>query len=195
MDTTATGSAAARRGSNNLTYAILVAVAAIAVVFTFSGSAALPNDWYAFFKAIHVVLAVVWVGGGVSLMIHGIRAQRKDDTREIVTIAQQAAFMGEKVFAPAGLVTFLAGIAMMINTSWGWGHFWIVFGLLGYAATFLVGIGVLSPLAKKIAVSAETNGPEHPETLALIDRIMLIARFDVAVLLLVVLDMVTKPFA
>ena len=29
MDTTATGSAAARRGSNNLTYAILVAVAAI----------------------------------------------------------------------------------------------------------------------------------------------------------------------
>jgi uncharacterized membrane protein len=195
MDTTATGSAAARRGSNNLTYAILVAVAAIAVVFTFSGSAALPNDWYAFFKAIHVVLAVVWVGGGVSLMIHGIRAQRKNDTREIVTIAQQAAFMGEKVFAPAGLVTFLAGIAMMINTSWGWGHFWIVFGLLGYAATFLVGIGVLSPLAKKIAVSAETNGPEHPETLALIDRIMLIARFDVAVLLLVVLDMVTKPFA
>ena len=195
MDTTATGSAAVRRGSNNLTYAILVAVAAIAVVFTFSGSAALPNDWYAFFKAIHVVLAVVWVGGGVSLMIHGIRAQRKDDTREIVTIAQQAAFMGEKVFAPAGLVTFLAGIAMMINTSWGWGHFWIVFGLLGYAATFLVGIGVLSPLAKKIAVSAETNGPEHPETLALIDRIMLIARFDVAVLLLVVLDMVTKPFA
>ena len=195
MDTTATGSAAARRGSNHLTYASLVAVAAIAVVFTFSGSAALPNDWYAFFKAIHVVLAVVWVGGGVSLMIHGIRAQRKNDTREIVTIAQQAAFMGEKVFAPAGLVTFLAGIAMMINTSWGWGHFWIVFGLLGYAATFLVGIGVLSPLAKKIAVSAETNGPEHPETLALIDRIMLIARFDVAVLLLVVLDMVTKPVA
>jgi uncharacterized membrane protein len=195
MDTTATGSAAARHGSNNLTYAILVAVAAIAVVFTFSGSAALPNDWYAFFKAIHVVLAVVWVGGGVSLMIHGIRAQRKNDTREIVTIAQQAAFMGEKVFAPAGLVTFLAGIAMMINTSWGWGHFWIVFGLLGYAATFLVGIGVLSPLAKKIAVSADTNGPEHPETLALIDRIMLIARFDVAVLLLVVLDMATKPFA
>ena len=195
MDTPATGSAAARSGSNNLTYAILAAVAAIAVVFAFSGSAVLPNDWYALFKAVHVLLSVVWVGGGVSLMIHGIRAQRTSDTGEILTIARQAIFMGEKVFAPAGLVTFLMGIAMMINTSWGWGHFWVILGLLGYAVTFTVGIGVLSPLARKIAVSAETNGADHPETLALIDRIMLIARVDVAVLLVVVLDMVTKPFA
>jgi hypothetical protein len=39
------------------------------------------------------------------------------------------------------------------------------------------------------------NGPEHPETLALIDRIMLIGRFDMGILLIVILDMVTKPFA
>ena len=196
MDTPATGSAAASsRGSSSLTYAILLAVAAIGIVFAFSGSAALPNDWYALFKAVHVLLAVVWVGGGVTILIHGVRATTANDAKQIVTVAQQAAFMGEKVFAPAGLVTFLMGIAMMINTSWGWGHFWIVVGLIGYAATFTVGIGVLSPLAKKIDASAQANGPEHPETLALVDRIMLIGRFDVAVLLVVVLDMVLKPFA
>jgi uncharacterized membrane protein len=87
------------------------------------------------------------------------------------------------------------GIAMMINTSWGWGHFWIVAGLIGYASTFIVGVAILSPTAKKIDESAEKNGPTHPETMALIERIMLIARFDIAVLMLVVLDMVTKPFA
>jgi len=195
MDTPATGSAAERSGSNNLTYAILIAVAVIGVVFAFSGSAAVMNNWYSLFKAVHVLLAVVWVGGGVTILIHGIRAQRGNDPKEIVTIAQQAAFMGEKVFAPAGLLTFLMGIAMMINTNWGWGHFWVVVGLLGYASTFVVGLFVLSPLAKKIAVSAQTNGAEHPETLALVERIMLIGRVDVAVLLLVVLDMVTKPFA
>src|SRR4051794_13489047 len=146
MDTPATGSAAVSRGSNNLTYAILLVVAAIGVVFAFSGSAALPNDWYALFKAVHVVLAVVWVGGGVTIMIHSIRATRANDATQIVTVAQQAAFMGEKVFAPAGLITFLAGIAMMINTDWGWGQFWIVVGLVGYATTFVVGVAVLSPL-------------------------------------------------
>jgi uncharacterized membrane protein len=195
MDTPATGSTADARGSNNLTYGILAAVVVIGIVFAFSGSAVLPNDWYALFKAVHVLFAVIWVGGGVTIMIHAIRAQTARDPEGIVTVAKQAAFMGEKVFAPIGLVTFLMGIAMMINTSWGWGHFWVIFGLIGYASTFIVGVAVLSPMAKRIDASAAQNGPTHPETLALIDRIMLIARVDVAVLMLVVLDMVTKPFA
>jgi len=195
MDTPATGSAASSRGTNNLTIAILAAVVVIGVIFAFSSSTAVPNNWYSLFKAGHVLFAVIWVGGGVSIMIHAIRAQRTYNPEDIVTIAKQAAFMGEKVFAPVGLVTFLLGIAMMINTSWGWGHFWIIAGLIGYAATFIIGVAILSPLAKKIDQSAEHNGATHPETIALIERIMLIARFDVAVLMLVVLDMVTKPFA
>jgi uncharacterized membrane protein len=195
MDTPAEGSTAPARGNQNLTYLILAVVAVVGIVFAFSGSAAQPNNWYSVFKAIHVTFAVIWVGGGFSLMINAIRAQRTWDPKQVVTVAQQAAFLGEKIFAPAGLVVFLMGIAMMINTSWGWGHFWIIVGLLGYAATFGIGIGVLSPLSKRIARSAVENGPEHPETLALIDRIMLVARFDIAVLMLVVLDMVTKPFA
>ena len=195
MDTPAEGSAAPARRDHNLTYLILAGVAVVGVVFAFSGSAVLPNNWYALFKAIHVTFAVIWVGGGVSIMINAIRAQRTSDPKQVVTVAQQAAFLGEKIFAPAGLVVFLMGVAMMINTSWGWGHFWIIVGLLGYAATFSIGIGVLSPLAKKIEHSAMEKGPEHPETLALIDRIMMIGRVDIAVLLVVVLDMVTKPFA
>jgi uncharacterized membrane protein len=195
MDTPATGSAARGGTSQNLTYAILAGVAIIGVIFAFSGSALMPNNWYALFKAVHVLGAVIWVGGGVSIMIHAIRGQRAYKPEDIVTVAKQAAFMGEKVFAPVGLITFLMGIAMMINTSWGWGHFWIVAGLIGYASTFVVGVAILSPMAKKIDESAEKNGPTHPETIALIERIMFLARFDVAVLMLVVLDMVTKPFA
>ena len=195
MDTAATETAAPARSSNNLTYGTLAGVAVIGVIFAFSGSALLPNNWYSLFKAVHVLFAVIWVGGGVSIMIHAIRAQTARDPEGIVTVAKQAAFMGEKVFAPLGLVTFLMGVAMMINTNWGWGHFWVVAGLIGYASTFIVGVAILSPLAKKIDASAEHNGPTHPETLALIDRVMLIARVDVAVLTLVVLDMVTKPFA
>jgi hypothetical protein len=70
-----------------------------------------------------------------------------------------------------------------------------VAGLIGYASTFVTGIAVLSPMAKKIEASAQANGPEHPATIALIERILLIATIDVSVLLLVILDMVTKPFA
>jgi uncharacterized membrane protein len=193
MDTPAAGSSVDRTQDRNLTIGVAIAVVVISLIFAFNS--VYYSDWYGLFKAIHVGVAMFWVGGGLLLVTLAFRAQRQNDPNEIVTIARQAAFVGEKLFAPAGLVVLLMGIAMMINTNWGWGHFWIVFGLLGYAATFAVGIGVLSPLAKQITVSAQQNGPTSPETLALIDRILLIARFDIAVLVLVVIDMVTKPFA
>jgi hypothetical protein len=43
-------------------------------------------------------------------------------------------------------------------------------------------------------VLVEGKGPEAPETQAAISEILLIARFDMAVLLLVIIDMVAKPF-
>ena len=71
----------------------------------------------------------------------------------------------------------------------------MVVGLIGYAMTMFTGIAVLSPQAKRITELAASKGPTAPETLAAIRRIMLVARFDVAVLLVVVADMVTKPFS
>jgi uncharacterized membrane protein len=194
MDTPASAGSASGR-ADSLPLILLGVVVVVGAIFVFSGSAFLPNDWYALFKAIHVLVAVIWVGGGAMLTVDGIRAKRENDPVKVVGVAQRAAFWGEKVFAPAGLVVFLMGVAMMINTNWGWGHFWIVAGLIGYASTFVTGIAVLSPMAKKIEASAQANGPEHPATIALIERILLIATIDVSVLLLVILDMVTKPFA
>lgn len=195
MDTLESAEAATRSRGDILPLILLGAVVVVGAIFVLSNSALVPNDWYALFKAIHVAVAVLWVGGGVMLTVDGIRAKRENDPAKVVGVAQRAAFWGEKVFAPAGLVVFLMGVSMMINTDWGWGRFWVVVGLIGYAATFTTGVAVLSPLAKKIGVSAETNGPEDPTTLALIDRILMIATVDVAVLLVVILDMVTKPFA
>jgi uncharacterized membrane protein len=180
--------------SGALTFLLLGAVAVIAVVFAFTTSL-LPNHWFALFKAVHVTFALLWVGGGLTLTILAIVAERSGDAADITTIARQAAFVGERVFAPAGLIVFAMGIAMMINTDFGWGSFWVIVGLIGYATTFVTGIAVLSPMTKRIAVLAEERGPTDPEALALIRRVMFIVRFDVALLLVVVLDMITKPFS
>src|SRR5581483_1099494 len=180
--------------SGALTLALVAAVVAVGVIFAFS-STLLPNDWYALFKAVHVTFAILWVGGGLLITILALAAERTGDPQEIATIAKQAAFVGERIFAPSGLIVFAMGIAMMINTNFGWGSFWVVVGLVGYATTFATGVGVLSPLTKKIAAIAADRGPTDPEAVALIKRVMLIVRFDVALLLVVVLDMITKPFS
>jgi uncharacterized membrane protein len=192
MDTPTSAAPVSNRPSLQLTFGLLAVVALLVVVFATSS---IYDSWYALFKTVHVTFAVIWIGGGFLLMLLGIIAEQKNDPAEIAIVARQAAMVSEKLFAPAGLIVFLMGIAMMLNIDWGWGSFWIVAGLVGYAATFLTGLLVLSPLAKKIHASVEANGPTHPETIALIKRIMFIIRFDMAVLLLVIADMVTKPFS
>jgi uncharacterized membrane protein len=185
--------AQARRASGAVTALIGLTVAVVAIVFLFNTNL-FPSHWYAFFKVVHVAGAVAWVGGGLTLTILGMRAERSADPGEMATIAKQAAFVGERIFAPIGLIVFLAGIAMVVNLHLGWGTSWIVVGLVGYAITFLTGSLVLGPLAKRVAHLIETEGAEAPATQAAIQRILLIARVDIAVLLLVVADMVLKPF-
>jgi uncharacterized membrane protein len=190
METT-TSAAPAPRRSAPLTAVLGLIVLGVGLWFAIDAY----GGWYPIFKWLHVTLAVFWVGGGVTLTILGLRAERADDPIEIATLARQAAFVGERCFAPAGLLVLLAGIGMVANGDLGWGHFWVIAGLVGYAATFVTGIAVLSPLAKTINELAQRDGLHHHTTQAAIRRILMIARFDTAVLLLVVADMVTKPFS
>lgn len=189
LDETA-GSPPARSGSLVPTALIFGAFLVFAIVFAISA-----GSWYATFMAVHVLFVVIWIGGGALLTVFGIMAERSGDSGQVAQIAKMAAFAGERIFAPAGLVVVAAGIAMVLNAHLGFDHFWIAFGLLGFLATFLIGIGVLSPMAKKLNALIEDKGPTAPETQEAISKILLVARADVAMLLLVIVDMVVKPFS
>ena len=191
-----TAEAAPRRSSRRLTIGIGLVVLVVGTVFAFNAADA-PH-WFSLFKWIHVSVAVFWVGGGLLLTVLGLKAELSEDPNEIVTLARWAGFVGEKLFAPAGIVVVGMGVAMLVyggDPLISWSKFWVIAGLVGYAATFITGIAVLSPQAKKVERFAISHGPTAPETIAEIKKILLIARFDIAVLLLVVADMVTKPFS
>ena len=102
--------------------------------------------------------------------------------------------VGEKLFAPAGLIVFLMGVAMMLNTNWGWGQ------VLDRRRPDRLRRDVRHRHRRALPAREEDHGlrrgqrPDAPETMALIKRILLIVRFDIAMLLLVIADMVTKPF-
>ena len=193
MESTSAAAPAERRSSAPVTIGLGLAVLVLGTVFALASG--WYANWYSIFRVVHVVVAVFWVGGGLTLTVLGLRAESLDDPAEIATLARQAAFVGEKLFAPAGLIVLLMGIAMVINADLGWGHFWIVAALIGYAVTFATGVGVLSPLAKKVDTLLTEEGAESPAAQAAIRKILLVARVDVAVLLLVVADMTTKPFS
>ncbi len=189
METISEATPAESRASLLPTALIGAAFLVVAVVFAASSS------WYQAFMAVHVTFVVVWIAGGALLTILGVLAERRSDGAELAAIARQAAFAGEKLFAPAGIVVVAMGIAMVIDGHLGFGHFWVVFGLLGFASTFLIGVGVLAPMSKKVTAMIQEQGTGTPEVKAMISKILLVARADVAVLLLVVVDMETKPFS
>ena len=129
-------------------------------------------------------------------MILGIAAERKRDPVELATVARQAAMVGEKLFAPAGIVVVAMGVAMMVNTELGLGQ------VLGHRRARRLRDHVRDRRRRALAAgrrrsprSIEEKGANDPETAAAITRVLQIVRIDVAMLLLVVVDMVVKPFS
>src|SRR5919201_6767254 len=149
--------------------------------------------WYTFFKSVHVVAAAVWVGGAVMLQALAFRIIRTGDAKRQADFAKDSEIVGMRVFIPATWLVLLAGIAMMINLDWSWGQNWIVFGLIAFALSFVVGAGFLGPEGGRIAAVIEREGPESPEAQARIRRILLIPRVELVILITVIFNMVVKP--
>jgi uncharacterized membrane protein len=149
--------------------------------------------WYTFFKSLHVVGAVIWVGGAAALQILAFRIIRTGDATRQAEFAKDAEFVGTRAFIPASWVLLLSGIGMMINADWAWGQNWIVFGLIAFALSFVVGAGFLGPEGGRIAAVIERDGPESPEAQARIRRILFISRCELVVLITVIVNMVVKP--
>jgi len=190
-----TSAQAPERGSNWVTPAIVLAVIGMGLLFAFKATDA-SSTWFGIFKLVHVGVAVFWVGGGLLLTALALRAQRSHDPEELAHIARQATFVGEKLFAPASGIVLAMGIVMVINSpEIGFGDTWVVIGLVGFAVSFVTGIAVLAPRAKRIVELSDTAGVRAPETQAAIREVLLISRVDVAVLLIVVFDMLMKPFS
>ncbi|MGH3009286.1 MAG: DUF2269 family protein [Gaiellaceae bacterium] len=190
METTSAAPASDR--PSRITPAILLAVVGVFLLFAFKATDA-STTWFAVFKLIHVSVAVFWVGGGLLLTALALRAERSDDPEDLATVARQATFVGEKLFAPAGGIVLVMGIAMVIDQHIGFGTTWVDIGLAGFALSFVTGIAVLAPRAKRLVELFDTVGAAAPETQAAIREILVIARVDIAVLLLVVADMLMKP--
>jgi uncharacterized membrane protein len=185
----------ASRSSIWLTAGIAAALCAVGLTFALNTTDA-PTHAFAIFKLIHVSVALFWVGGGVLLTVLALRAERAQEPEEMAHIARQAVFAGEKLFAPAGLVVLAMGITMVINSpEIGFGTTWVDIGLVGYAISFATGIGVLAPMSRRIVTLLAEKGAAAPETQAAIQRILLVARVDIAVLLIVVADMFMTPFS
>src|SRR5262245_47747524 len=108
--------AAPARSTQLPTLMIGTALLVLGVVFAVSG-----GHWFDAFLAVHILFVVVWIGGGAALTILGIVAEMNNDRSQLAVISKQAAFLGQRVFAPAAIVVVVMGGAMVQNAHIGYG--------------------------------------------------------------------------
>jgi uncharacterized membrane protein len=148
---------------------------------------------YDVLKVVHVLGAVIWVGGGIMGHIVAGRASRSNDTAKIAVAGADAEWIGNRVFFPASIVLLVVGIWMVVISGWNFSDLWIILGIVGYAASAINGMAFLSPVSKRVGEMAAASDSVTPELRAQLDRLTLLSRVDLTILILVVIDMVIKP--
>src|SRR3954465_1402563 len=105
----------------------------------------MPVTWYTFFKALHVLAAVTWVGGAHLAAVFGGRAARSGDGKRMAGLAAEMEVIGIRIFMPSSLLLVLSGTAMMIDGSLDWGQLGVDYGLAIWVVAFVLGIGFFGP--------------------------------------------------
>lgn len=141
---------------------------------------------------VHVVAAILWIGGGFAMVLIGARADRTDDAQTLATIFTAVGWLANRLFIPASLVVLAAGIVMTID-AWAFGDLWIVLALVGYAIAFATGVFVLTPRAERLGAQLERDGGVRPDSLLEMRKVLTLARLDYGVLFAIVALMVLKP--
>ncbi|QKC81296.1 DUF2269 family protein [Mesorhizobium sp. NZP2077] len=148
-------------------------------------------DWYSIVKFLHIVSATLWVGGGFVLFLLGVLAERAGNIEDKLQAMRSSGQLGGRFFAPMSMLTLLFGLIMC--AFWiGFFDLWIIIGLVGYATTFSIGMFIFKPTGERMGAMIAKEGVT-PSVLATGQRMMSAARFDYAVMLVIVADMVLKP--
>jgi uncharacterized membrane protein len=147
-------------------------------------------DFYTIFKFLHVVTAIAWVGGGLTLLASNIISIRQKGEMAVLQSLDMMNGLGKLWFIPASFLTVIFG-AITATLGGMWGDVWVVLGLAGFAWTFLTGVLFMEPQGRKISAMVQTVDMDGAVTAG--RRLLSIAKFDYTVMLVIIADMVLKP--
>jgi len=150
---------------------------------------------YEFWLAVHILCAVLWVGGGVSVHILGRWTMKSGDAERMVAFNNDALKLGNRFYAPLAIVLIIAGVGLVEEVGYAYSDLWITLGFLGWFFSLAVGIGYYPRQGRKIDAAIASEGPSSAAALDGIRQVLLVNSIEILVLVLVVIDMAIKPGA
>ena len=152
-------------------------------------------DWYEFLQTLHILAIATWFGSGIAIVVLATRAL--GNAAAYGSFAINAGWWAGRAHPAAGVVLLLTGFGMVGDAEFvEFGDTWVWLGLVGLVVAFAIGGALISRTADALTKSLEASGgvlTEEQRPLA--NRVLLYARLELAVLVLVIADMVAKPGA
>jgi uncharacterized membrane protein len=191
METVTPGSSATRSALSSpaATAAVGAAFAGVFIAF-----AAWTGQWYATWKALHVLMAIVWIGGALMIQLFAFRILKGSEPRRIAEFTKDVEVIATRTFIPASLILVVLGFVLMHEAHWQY-HFWVVFAIVAWALSFLSGALFLGPESGRIGKLIDERGGVDAEIQRRIERILFHSRVELALIALIAMDMVLKPGA
>jgi uncharacterized membrane protein len=148
--------------------------------------------WYLLFKAMHVVAAVIWVGGAAFSAILGHRVSRSGHAEQMARFSGDMEAIGVRLFMPSAVALLISAIAMMFNGDLEWGQLWVVYGLLVWFLAFLLGVAFFGPQTVRLNAVIELQGPHSLEARRRMRQLLTVSDCELVLLVGVVWAMVLK---
>ena len=148
---------------------------------------------YTLFKFLHVAAAILWIGGACAISLINFRLARQQQGPALASLAQASEFYGRLVIGPSVLITLAAGIGMVVTVGLDASALWLVWGMIGIAGSFVMGVVLTRRLTTQVTALATTAPAGDTRLVALQRRLTMLNALNVILLLSVVWAMVAKP--
>ena len=107
---------------------------------------------------IHILAAAAWIGGGLLNGFVAPRISRSGLEGAALAWARVAAQAGTRYFNPAGLLTALSGIGLvMVSETYDWSDTFVSIGIAVVIAAGLIGALVHRPGGERIIIALESG--------------------------------------
>ena len=147
---------------------------------------------YTLFKFLHIVGAIIWIGGVVAVNVINARVANEKGGAALATLARQSRFYGMAIVGPAAGLTLIAGIVMIAVSGLGI-PLWVIWGFVAILVSMGLGATLIRRGGEELSQIAATAAPGDPRVGTVQQRLTTLNIVNVLVLLSAVAAMVFKP--
>lgn len=148
------------------------------------------GDMYELLVVIHILSAMVWVGGALVLMLGFRQLKRSEGQAAVDTTLDRLEPAVNRIFLPAPFLVILTGLTLVgVSDAWSFSQVWVYLAIGLFVVVLIMGGGFGDRMERQMRQARE-DGRSLPD---LFDRWLRLGFIEMGVIFVIIGLMVYKP--